>query len=460
MSTWGNDESGAVLVIVALSMFAFLGMTMLVVDVGGLLVARRQIVRGADSGALAAAQTCATTGQTLSAAEADADEFSRANQASGKQAATQGEIIDFDGCGTKAAGYVTVRYEIPQDFFFAPVLGLPEGMRVPARAKAIWGPAGTGAIAPLMVSLPGFQGDCDPPNMPKDEECNFYYDHDDLGSADWGWLSLFPEGHNKWGWDVPKDHNCSNSSAKERRDWLENPVEVPPLNWPNATYVCVDTGLANSDWQAIRDLIAANGGEVTVMFPVNDQSTQVDKDGNIASESPDKFNVIGFVELIITDVLDGNDPAVLGTLPTSAQIVPCPNQPPDHTFTAADPTFDLTQYIDECMALNGGIAPIEPPAVQSPYKLDDDYSYNSSTDVITWLEFPKAGSKKDKVEDVEITLSYIKPGSGGTAGVCGEHFDGKNQDKCLVATWAGFTHSGGNPGGGADFGVRPIRLDE
>src|SRR6266542_385487 len=53
-----EDERGATLVIVVLSIVAILGMVVLTVDVGGLLLRRRSLVNGADAAALAAGQTC------------------------------------------------------------------------------------------------------------------------------------------------------------------------------------------------------------------------------------------------------------------------------------------------------------------------------------------------------------------------------------------------------------------
>src|ERR1700693_3989483 len=49
-----RGERGAVLVLVAVSMFAILGITAMVVDVGGWYQARRQLQSAADAGALAA----------------------------------------------------------------------------------------------------------------------------------------------------------------------------------------------------------------------------------------------------------------------------------------------------------------------------------------------------------------------------------------------------------------------
>src|SRR5437870_109141 len=54
-----RQERGATVVIVALVLIAMFGMMVLVVDVGGLLWKRRELVNGSDAAALSAASTCA-----------------------------------------------------------------------------------------------------------------------------------------------------------------------------------------------------------------------------------------------------------------------------------------------------------------------------------------------------------------------------------------------------------------
>ncbi len=54
-----HDQEGVTAIIVALCLIALFGMLVLVVDVGGLLWKRREMVSGADAAALAAAKTCA-----------------------------------------------------------------------------------------------------------------------------------------------------------------------------------------------------------------------------------------------------------------------------------------------------------------------------------------------------------------------------------------------------------------
>src|SRR3989337_1904714 len=71
MSSFRNDERGATIALVAICMMAFMGMVVLVVDVGGLLTLRRRMVTAADSAALAAAQSCAKMNAAEAPGQAD-----------------------------------------------------------------------------------------------------------------------------------------------------------------------------------------------------------------------------------------------------------------------------------------------------------------------------------------------------------------------------------------------------
>lgn len=459
-----RNEDGAVLIVVALSMIALIGFSALVVDVGGLLVTRRVMVRASDSGALAAAQSCGTS--TRADADEKADHYASRNQASYDTDSVTGGIIDAEteDCGTAAEGFVTVRYQVGQQTYFTSVLGLPTSFDVSATARAIWGPAGSGNLPPLMVSGSAFQGDCDIPNAEEGAECNFWYSKDDLGSSTWGWLSLFTEDNpgpgGKVGWNVAPTATCPNSGADERNSWLDNPTPVPALNFPDPTFVCVDTGMVDANWSKLESKLP-----LELQFPVNDPDSQVDKDGNHTTEKPDKYNVVGFVTLLVTDLYDGDDPEVLGTPPTSgtnAQITDCPVQPDPINFTSAQPSYDLTDDIASCEALVGeSVLPLDNPPPQpggsTVSEGETKWTYDSATHVITWTHNFQGQNGKG----IQVTLKYIEPGtpgSPGSPGVCGEQFDGKQQDKCLVAKWVGFTTDGGEPGGGADFGNRPVRL--
>jgi hypothetical protein len=73
-----NEENGATVVIVAISLVVLFGMGALVLDVGNLFWERRQLQNGADAGALAAAQDLAS-GETAATARASAVTYTSEN---------------------------------------------------------------------------------------------------------------------------------------------------------------------------------------------------------------------------------------------------------------------------------------------------------------------------------------------------------------------------------------------
>ena len=136
-----GDESGVTLVIVALCLIALFGMLVLVVDVGGLLLNRREMVNASDAAALAAAKSCILPpSKDPRSPEQAADEFAFDNSSRAQTAAAN--ITQISGCDTSATGYVSVQYSANQHLFFAPVLGAGTDRSVSTTATAIWGPAG------------------------------------------------------------------------------------------------------------------------------------------------------------------------------------------------------------------------------------------------------------------------------------------------------------------------------
>ena len=75
-----GDDSGAAVIIVVLTLMAIMAMLMLTIDVGGLLLKRRAMVNASDAAALAAAQSCADTGDTYTP-ESRADIYAASNVA-------------------------------------------------------------------------------------------------------------------------------------------------------------------------------------------------------------------------------------------------------------------------------------------------------------------------------------------------------------------------------------------
>lgn len=468
-------DDGAVLIVVALTLIAMFGMAVLVVDVGGLLVSRRNVVRAADSAALAAAQSCARN--LGGEAPSQADSFARDND---DDIRIPAKAYSDAGCGTASVGLVEVTYEKTQNVYFAPVLGFPEDYDVPGSATAIWAPANAANAAPILISSGAFQGPCDVPNIAVGTRCAFWYDPNELGDADWGFMNLNHVDPSK-GWDVAPNYNCPNTGAADRREWIENDYPVPlPLNFPDPTYVCVDTGAANADWQALRDEIATDPIKI---FPVNDpygiygsEHGQVDKQGNQAPppETPDKYDIVGFVELELIALYDGNEEAAIGTDPVPGGSGRC-----DHTrrAIASDAPYNMDFFSepgcprglrpDTITPRNPFVYRVQNPgAVKVPFTACSTaagtsptgcrYYYDAAAHTVDWFGATQNG--------VHIDFDWLKTGSPGVNGACETDSIQRSSTpnaKCLVTEWVGYTSDGTDPNpDGIDFGIRAIRLCE
>jgi uncharacterized membrane protein len=95
-----NREEGVTLVIVTLCLVALFGMLVLVVDVGGLLLNRREMVNASDAAALAAAKSCIlpATKDPLLPEEA-ADKYAADNSSKAK-VALPGNVLQISGPST------------------------------------------------------------------------------------------------------------------------------------------------------------------------------------------------------------------------------------------------------------------------------------------------------------------------------------------------------------------------
>lgn len=471
-----RDEQGAVLAIVAIMLIAILGFVVIVVDVGGLLVTRRSLVRASDSAALAAAQSYIL--KQGAAAQGQADTYAADNTPGATRlgyAATSG----IGGC-TKtdfSCGRVTVKYGKNQELFFAPILGLNSLEDVAHTSSAIWGPTGSGvAVIPLVAAAKGFTDDCKVPDAAEGAGCEFYYSADDVGGnlSSFGWMNL-----NTNGWDVSASQNCSNSGS-DGKYWLDNPVtNLDPLNWPAATYVCSDSGLVDTDWARLSEMADAH---VIVSFPVSDDvlGSYSSANGGVGPHGllptvngVDKYDVLGFVNLKLIALYDGDNPLVQGqpAIPgTSPQSGPCLD-----TWNAKNnPT--VFAYNFSGSGCPGGTIPDTITEGTTPslvYTVDNkgvktaktkcppgsvtncDYVWSPTLFSLTWV-------KGQGPTDAQVQFTWNKAGTApipAVNGACGAHFLGKHQDKCLLTEWSGFTVlSGGDPGSGADFGIRALRL--
>jgi Flp pilus assembly protein TadG len=256
-----RDESGAALMVVAVCLIVLMGMLVLVVDLGRAVAIKRQMVNGADSAVLAAAQQCA-----MENSEADAIAARDAVLAMNRSDA---EVTGWSapGCGLPPEGaqLVTVETTVDVDYFFAGIFGFESGPVV-SRAVAVWGVTEAGHAVPITVDLEQLN-DCGimPDDPPAGEvDCPIDYPKDALQEPRWGTLDLEH-------WGDPDAAPCS-TSAGELKDQIEDGGVSQPL--PAPAFTCMDNGLSDSVWETMV-------GQ-TLLFPIMDleQSTGTVKPNN------------------------------------------------------------------------------------------------------------------------------------------------------------------------------------
>lgn len=417
-----SDESGVTVVVVTMALMAMCGMLVLVVDVGGLLTLRRQMVTAADSAALAAAQSCGAE------KPAEASDQATLLATSNNPDATQ---VSFEttSCGTSSSGSASVEYSAPKKLAFAPILGYPEERPVPAEATAIWGPAGGDTPMPIEFSI-NPEGLIPCVYQAIGTECNYWWDNSndhDLGSSSaWGFMNLATAG-------IAPDASCPNAGTDDRRDWIYGNNDAPLIVKTPHTYVCVDTGHSNSSWM---DALQNQVGKIK-HFPVNDPEAMIRTSGR------EKYAIVGFVALRVEAVYKGNDPAAVGTPGASGS---CSGT---HSFDR-NSSFDV-----DSLGCYGSAATIDGLVLESgrgrnsfTYVEGTHFTFDPTTHVITWFTAP--------AQDVSISFDWAQAGS---AGKCGSRPPDPNA-VCLSASWQGAQVGGSLPGSGADFGLRAVRLDK
>ena len=136
-----DEEQGAVLMMVALSLVVLIGMAVLTFDLGRGVALKRTMVTAADAGALAAARECGLANGEASAKTAAGDLVTDNNGAAkvtgfkidpSPAVCAGGANPDPDGHNT-----VTVTVTVPQEYFFAQIFGFDSG-QVVASATAEW----------------------------------------------------------------------------------------------------------------------------------------------------------------------------------------------------------------------------------------------------------------------------------------------------------------------------------
>jgi Flp pilus assembly protein TadG len=261
-----DEESGAVLVIVAISLLALLGMVVLTFDLGRGVALKRNMVNAADAGALAAARECGLANGTGSA-ETAAKDLIVDNNASAKLT-----NIAFDsepqcsGAASDGERQVRVTVSVPQEYFFAQVFGFNNGT-VTASATAEW-TLGLTSPAPLKIDQLKIE-ECEEEGVPTPEgriDCYFLFDKGAAPlNSDWGWLNL-PEG-----WPIkdvdsnPMTCTSQKGGSKDLSDYIGTMggmgtpgKEFSAALWDPSgggnppTYVCGSTGLKENSVKAIQ----------------------------------------------------------------------------------------------------------------------------------------------------------------------------------------------------------------
>jgi Flp pilus assembly protein TadG len=248
-----DEEQGAVLAMVAISLIVLLGMAVLTFDLGRGVFLKRNMVNAADAGALAAARECGLAHGEASAKTAAGQLVGENNDS----AAVTGFEINPDPAVCSGAGNpnpdgkntVTVTVNVPQEYFFAQIFGF-DGGTVAATATAEW----TGGVAnpvPLKLNAADVQ-DCT-----SGGECYFEFAKDKTGSQR-GWLD-FPQG---WPTDNNDPRRCTSQAggSNELGDYIEQmglEGQIALQAVPAPTYVCAAGGVPDRLVEDIVDWLNA-----------------------------------------------------------------------------------------------------------------------------------------------------------------------------------------------------------
>ena len=459
----GSDgERGATVVIVALSLVAMFGMIVLVVDVGGLLYKRRELVNASDAAALSAAQTCA-----LSLTKDGRDSQTAANESAGQNVSgtgLSGTVSDSGNCHTSGTGWVKVQYSQQQHLFFAPVLGFSNSNGVTTRATAIWGPVGADNPIPVVVYASSFHTckiDADPtPGV----GCYIWEDNNNTNGpqSGFGFLDLRTDNPAKYGWDSAPGATCSDAGS-DVKNWIStypNPnVGNLPVHYPSATYVCRIDGEKQKPWTELGNLVGD-----TLDFPINrcysnpvgQQFGQIDSSGQQVpcANTPAQYDIIGFVALKLTGVYDANDPLVKGTNGTCSGPLSIPQIPPSSpptvplsTFGAGNGCFTSAPdaYSNITLTKVKKNDPGQDPVLNQDYSIDMSDPKNPT---LTWITAGQAN------ENQNYTLSF----NWAKGGLCGIPPSGNSSGHCITVEVVE-VKIGGTPGNGSpDSNIRAVKL--
>ena len=295
-----EDESGAVLVFVAVCLVVLLGMTALTVDLGRAVAIKRDMVNAADAAALAGADVCAQT-RNAGQAKAAALSLSEVNGADGSFSFSAPQC---NGSSATGARTVTVTSRTFVDYLIAPVLGF-EGTDVVASATAVWVPTGARNPVPFVADVTHTGSDCalDNAATPIDTPCYFWFDNDDFSGSTFGTLNLDA-------WGVSPDENCADKELGANSHYAEiggyDGPELPPIP-DEGVYVCAATGNAQPMYTSLTQAV----GKI-IALPVTDGCV-------IQGSHCEAFHVVDFTRVELTGVFSANEaPGECGPPPSNS----------------------------------------------------------------------------------------------------------------------------------------------
>lgn len=197
-----SDDSGAILILVALLMTVLIGFAALAIDTAALRQERRELQNGADAAALAVAKDCAAGDCLDEAATANIYADLNASDNAANIGVVCGVGPGLPACSTSPGGitgatgwaFVQTTTHNPAnsgnsaevDFVFAPVINGGQGGTVQATATAAWGPIGRAATLPLIFSSCEFAeagGSINPAVVPSGEIYIYFHNTVQAGNC-------------------------------------------------------------------------------------------------------------------------------------------------------------------------------------------------------------------------------------------------------------------------------------
>jgi len=306
-------------VIVALCLVVLLGAVALTVDVGGLLLRRREMVNGADAAALAAAMAC-SKGQGIAAATSAANhQFAANSPGSVSSGYHLKSIVTSPGCGG-AAGHVTVTYLSPQPLYFAPVLGFKNTSNVSTAATASWGP---GALTPIVLNIGPSQSGVNSCTVGPTtyatvgEDCYFLYNNTSGAPGQTGTMGAL----DLTAWNVSSTGPCNNNNKQDMPGETDGSILhafVWHLNFPNPTWACQldGTNMFSNGSNNVANALTASSGQIRFLPLVCPFAGSF----GCSPSNATVWNVIGFAKFLVPpNPIDTHAHGTCGTLQVPRQ---------------------------------------------------------------------------------------------------------------------------------------------